>query len=232
MNLQGMVRDISFILLPDFTIQQEQEEFRVVNSSQKGVPKALVSYLQGEEEAQIAWALNEESDSPFKNRISRTTMQRTQLFALHSVAKQVKRLFTVAGDQDLDPNLDIAQRIEFVSRFWTIIADQLDTEWSDIDKLEVPGRGGGRQGFDYKLLELTGLVAWAYTGAEIFPRSYSEETGMNWDNVRRLVEAASEIDWRKEGEYAGRTGEAGGRLMAGEMIRMLPTEGVTDSVEE
>ena len=226
------VRDISFILLPNLSEDNEKKEFIVVNNTQKGVPRPLTAYLEETDEAQVAWGLNEDSDSPFKDRITRTTMQRTQLFSLHSVAKQVKRLFTVAADQDLDPNLDIDQRIEFVSRFWTIIADQLDTEWSDIDKLEVPGRGGGRQGFDYKLLELTGLVAWAYTGAQIFSRSYSEETGMNWDNVRRLVKAASGIDWRKEGEYAGRTGEAGGRLMSGEMIRMLPAEGAMQSLEE
>ena len=47
---------------------------------------------------------------------------------------------------------------------------------------------------------------------------------MNWDNVSRLVNIAAEIDWRKDGEYAGRTGEAGGRMMSYEMIQSLPSE--------
>ena len=217
------VRDISFILLPNLTNESEKREFIVINNSQKGVPKPLTAYLEDTEEAQVAWGLNEESDSPFKDRITRTTIQRTQLFRLHSVAKQVKRLFSRAAVQDLD----VGQKVELMSRFWTIIADQLPTEWSDIDKLDNP-ETRGRRDFEYKLLELTGLVAWAHIGAHIFARSYSEETGMNWDNVRRLVEAVSGIDgidWRKDGEYAGRTGEAAGKVMADEMDRMLPSEG-------
>ena len=169
----------------------------------------------------FAWRLNEDSDSPFKDRITRTTAQRTHLFRLHSVAKQVKRLFSVGDIQDLP----VSDKIEFMSRFWTIIADQLEEEWSDIEKLD-DFEAGGRRDFDYKLLELTGLIAWAYTGAHIFSRSYSEQTGMNWDNVIRLVEIVSGIDWHKDGEFAGRTGEAGGKIMADEMIRMLPPEGV------
>ena len=213
------IRDISFILLLNLTIEEEMQEFVVVNNSQKGVPKPLTAYLEDEPEAQVGWALNEDSDSPFKGRITRTNLQPTQLFALHSVAKQVKRLFSIGSVKDLD----VDQKIEFMSRFWIIIADQLPDEWSDIEKLDNP-ETRGRRDFEYKLLELTGLIAWAHTGAHIFARSYSEGTGMNWDNVSRLVEEASGIDWRKSGEYEGRTGEAGGKIMADEMIRMLPAE--------
>lgn len=213
------VRNISFILLPDLTIEEEKAEFIVVNNSQKGVPKPLTSYLQDSEEAQVGWALNEESDSPFKGRITRTTMQRTQLFALHSVAKQVGRLFSIGSVQHLDAD----QKSEFMSRFWTIVADKLPDQWSDIEKLDDLSTKG-RKDFEYKLLELTGLIAWSLTGSHIFGRSYSEDTGMNWDNVSRLVEAASGIDWEKDGEFRGRTGEAGGKIMADEMISMLPPE--------
>ncbi|MYC15416.1 MAG: DGQHR domain-containing protein [Gemmatimonadetes bacterium] len=214
-----VVRDISFILLPDLTVKEEIQEFVVVNNSQKGVPKPLTAYLEDEEKAQVGWALNQDSDSPFKGRITRVSLQRNHLFALHSVAKQVVRLFSIGSIQDLD----VDQKIEFMSRFWTIIADQLPDEWSDIEKLD-DRETRGRRDFEYKLLELTGLIAWAHTGAHIFSRSYSEATGMNWDNVSRLVEATSGIDWRKTGEYEGRTGEAAGRVMADEMIRMLPAE--------
>ena len=215
------VREISFILLPDLDPGEEKKEFLVVNNTQKGVPKPLTAYLENKEEAQVAWGLNEEADSPFNGRITKTTLQPTQLFALHSVAKQVKRLFSIGAVQDLD----VGQKIDFMSRFWTIIADHLHEEWADIEKLDDPEiKGSRRNSFEYKLLELTGLIAWAHTGAHIFSRSYSEDAGMNWDNVGRLVEAVSEIEWRKDGEYAGRTGEAGGRFMAGDMIRLLPPE--------
>ena len=226
---EGDVLEISFILLPNLTPEQEKKEFLVVNNTQKGVPKPLTAYLEDTEEAQVAWGLNEEADSPFNGRITKSTLQRTHLFALHSVAKQVKRLFSIGAVQDLD----VGQKIDFMSRFWTIIADHLHEEWADIEKLDNPEiKGSRRNAFEYKLLELTGLIAWAHTGAHIFSRNYSEETGMNWDNVGRLVEAVSVIEWRKDGEYAGRTGEAGGRIMADDMIRLLPPEGAETSLQQ
>ena len=221
------VRDISFILLPNLSPEAEEKEFVVVNSSQKGVPRALIAYLGDTEEAQVGWGLNEDQDSPFKGRITRTSMQRQHLFALNSVKKQVERLFSLGAVQDLD----VGKKIEFISRFWTIIADQLEAEWSDIEKLDNL-ETKGRRDFKYKLLELTGLIAWAYTGAQIFSRSYSEETGMNWDNVARLVEAASEIDWRKDGEYAGIAGEVGGKRISNDMIRLLPPESLEANLQQ
>ena len=217
---EEIVRDISFILLPNLSVKEEKAEFLVVNNSQKGVPKPLTSYLEDTEEAQVGWGLNEESDSPFQGRITRTTLKPTNLFALNSVAKNVRRLFSLGLLQDLD----VETKIEFMSRYWTIIADQVPEEWSDIDRLEEP-KSRGRRDFRYKLLELTGLVAWSYTGAHIFHRSYSDASGMSWDNVSRLVEAASAIDWAKDGEYEGRTGEAGGKLMSDDMVRLFPREG-------
>ena len=224
------VREISFILIPHLTSEQETKEFLTVNNTQKGVPRSLTAYLENTEEAQVAWGLNEEVDSPFCQRITKTTLQSTQLFRLNSVTTQVKRLFSIGAVQDLD----VVEKIDLMSQFWTIIADQLHEEWSDIDKLDNPDiKGSRRNAFDYKLLELTGLIAWSYTGAQIFSRSYNEEIGMNWDNVRRLVKAVSGIDWRKDGEYEGRTGEVGGKAMADEMIRLLPAEGVeTENTEE
>ena len=163
------VREISFILLPDLTIKEEEQEFVVVNNSQKGVPKALTAYLEDTDEAQVGWALNEDSDSPFRGRITRTRLQRMQLFALNSVVKQIRRLFSNPKFQ----GLIVDQKIEYMSRFWTIIADRLPEEWADIEKLDDP-EARGRRDFEYKLLELTGLIAWAYTGADIFSRSYNE----------------------------------------------------------
>ena len=218
------IRDVSFILLPNLKPKEEKEEFVVVNNTQKGVPKALTAYLDDDDEdAKVGWGLNLLPDSPFKGRITRTSMQREHLFALNSVARQVKRMFSLDGFE-LDPYLDINQKIEIVSQFWEIIANQLPTEWSDIEKLDDLDTKG-RRDFEYKLLELTGLIAWAYTGARIFTRSYKEDDqDMNWDQVVYLVEAVSGVDWHKNGEYKGRAGEVGGKSMAAEMIQMLPTE--------
>lgn len=160
---EGKAREISFILLPNLTLAQEKDEFLVVNNSQKGVPKSLTAYLENTDEAQVAWGLNTVSDSLFKDRIARTGMKRNHLFSLSGTAKQVKELFSLGDVQDLG----IDEKIEVISRFWTIIADQLDEEWADIEKLDN-SETRGRSDFEYKLLELTGLVAWSLTGAHIF----------------------------------------------------------------
>ena len=213
------VRPVSFILLPKLSLDDEIKEFIVVNNSQKGVPRPLTEFLLDTDEAQVAWGLNQDPDSPFYEKITRTSMSKKHLFALHSVAKQVERLFSLGSLQDLD----VDAKIDYVKQLWTIIADELPNEWSDIDRLDDPDFSG-RRSFEFKLLELTGLIAWAFTGAQIFHRSYGDSIGMNWDNVRRLVGETKVIDWSKEGEFAGRTGEAGGRIMASDMIRLIPPE--------
>ena len=218
------VRDVPFILLNGLSRDTELETFIVVNNSQKGVPKSLTAFLGDSDEAQIAWALNVDEDSPFKDRISRTKMQREQLFMLHSVAKEIKRLFSIGGLQDLD----VQTKIEFAERFFTKVADVLPDEWSDIQKLSDTTTRG-RSDFDYKLLELTGLIAWCYVGSQILARSYSEMTGMNWDNVERLIESVCKIDWAKDGQYAGRTGSVGGKFMGDDMSRLLPAENSEES---
>jgi DNA sulfur modification protein DndB len=222
------IRPVDFILLSGLDREEEMEEFVIVNNTQKGVPKSLTTYLAEEEEAQIAWALNLEEDSPFKGRITRVAMQRQHLFALHSVAKQIQRMY----DYGALSSLDVETKVEYAIRYWTIIADVLQDEWKDIEKLDNAD-SRGRKDFEYKLLELTGLIAWSLMAKYILGRSYSELAGMNWENVRRLVESCGAVDWRKDGPYAGRTGEVGGAYIAGEMQRKLPPEaGGVGSEEE
>jgi DNA sulfur modification protein DndB len=214
------VREVPFILLDDLTLDEEKQEFVVVNNSQKGVPKSLTAYLENSEEAQIAWRLNEDPDSPFHGHIARATKTKQTLFNLHSVAKQIKELFKLPP---LD-ELDIDTKVEFTEKFFTIVSDTLPDEWADMDKLEKQDTKGPKE-FQYKLLELTGLIAWTVVGAMILHRSFTVDAGMNWQNVERLVSHAAGIDWDKDGQYAGRTGTAGGKVLSDDMMRLLPAEG-------
>jgi len=210
------IRPVTFILMQGLSIEQESRDFTDINNSQKGVSRALTAYLLNSEWAQIAWALNEDPDSPFHGRISRTTVQKNQLFALHSVANQMKELFKMGGLEELDQDT----KIDYASQFFTIIGDVLSGEWSDIEKLDDE-ESSGRRSFEYKLLELTGLIAWCRVGSTILHRCHSEDLGMNWDGVRKLVESAGDIDWTKTGKYEGRTGLAGARPIAQEMELLL-----------
>jgi DNA sulfur modification protein DndB len=222
---KGEIRPIDFLLLEGLELTAEMREFVVVNSTQKGVPKPLSAFLTGEylgeEEdwARVAWELNENDDSPFKTRIFRTTASKESLFALHSVAKQVKRTFDDGKFEDFDED----RKVETFIKYWTIISTELDEQWSDIEKLDDPD-SGGRKDFQFKLLELTGLIAWSYIAPKILGRSYVEGMGFAWENVIEFVRACGNIDWSKTGLYAGRTGEAGGRFISKEMERLLPPD--------
>ena len=220
------VRTVSFIVTDDLTEDEEKEEFIVVNNSQKGVPRALTEFLRDTEEAQIAWALNEDPDSPFCGRIARTGMKKHHLFALHSVAKQMKELFRLGGLEELDTE----SKISFAERFFYLVQDEYPTEWMDIEKLDDEALKG-RKSFEYKLLELTGLIAWTSVGKYIFHRCYREEVGMNWERVRQLVARAGAVDWAKDGQYEGRTGSAGATVIAKDMERCLGPE-VDGTIEE
>src|SRR5262249_51241632 len=156
-------------------------------------------YLEGRPEAQMGWALNTEEDSPFKGRISRVPgLDRRHLFALHSVAKGIERTFNHGKFADLDEDT----KLEYLIRYWTIIADELEDEWSDIQKLDDPATKG-RRDFEYKLLELTGFVAWSLMGPQLLAPSFTPGIGMNWDHVKELVKTCGHIDWRKDGQYGG-----------------------------
>lgn len=213
---QPDVRMVDFILLEALTLDEEKQEFLTVNNTQKGVPKALTTYLKGAEDAQIAWALNEGDDSPFHGRISKTTMKRNQLFQLHSVAKEISPVF--AGELK---SLSVEDKYEYLCRYWTYISEALPQEWADMEKLdETPPRS--RKDFDFKLLELTGYIAWMRIARDIFTKCYTSANGMNWERVEELVSLVGDIDWTKDGEFAGRTGTAGATILYGKMASHLP----------
>jgi len=224
------VRDIDFLLLENLELDDEKREFVIVNNTQVGVPKSLNFYLAkdveglegmiGElgEETWIAWQMNLREDSPFAGRITRIKMGSEHLFQLHSVAKNVERMFKdgAFNDVDRDKKLDIA------IRYWNLISDLHPTEWADMEKLGVPKKG--RKAFDYKLLELTGFIAWSLIGNSriLSPCYNSSSNTMDWDRVQQMLEIlAGKIDWDKNGEYKHATGEVGGPVIYKDMQQVL-----------
>lgn len=223
----GEIRPIDFIFLESLSYDDEVKAFMTVNNTQKGVPKPLTAYLENTEGARIAWALNVEDDSPFKNRITRTTRGRQHLFALHSFAKQVVNTFKHGKLVDLDEE----QKIEIMKQYWNIISDVFWEQWADIDKLDDPATRG-RNDFGFKLLDLVGLVAWSIMGGRhILSRCYLDGAGINWDNVKKIVESCGKLDWRKKGQYQAYTGESGGNHIVQDMERLLPLN-IHENAEE
>jgi DNA sulfur modification protein DndB len=216
---EGDIRPIDLVVLEGLTRDAEMHEFIIVNSTQRGVPKALTEFLYDEEPARLAWRLNEDPGSPFLGRITRTTMAKQHLFALHSVANEIEKLFSHGKFKDLDED----QKLEILIKYWETIQEERPAEWDDINKLEGE-KAPGRKEFQFKMLELTGFIAWSRIGYEILGRSYSPGVGTAWDNVSKLVRACGDLDWRKDGQYIGRTGLVGAGAIVQDMQRLMPPD--------
>lgn len=226
----GDVRNIDFLLLENLSRDEEIKEFVVVNNTQVGVPKSTTLFIgQGidgieniigglSEEAWITWQLNNREDSAFKGRITRTKMGPEHLFQLHSVAKCIARMFKDGAFTDTERE----EKLEILIKYWNLIENLNPSPWADIEKLGVKGQG--RKAFEYKLLELTGFIAWSLiANSRILTSSYNASSKtVDWDRVEQMIQVlADKIDWRKDGQFENATGEVGGPKIEQEMQAIL-----------
>ena len=197
-------RKFDFICFDKLTIEEEKEEFVVINGQQKGVPRALNEYLKGEEDSEIAWMLNTDTNSPLKGKIFRTQAEPLVYFALHSMAKNVKRTF----DHGAFVGLDVEDKVEILIQYWKLIAKHNAEAWSDASRPK-------REQL-YKLMELTGIIAWSLVAPEVLRSGFSPESqNFDWDEIeKRIAFMSADFDWDKRGEFDGLTGEVGGRRIA------------------
>jgi len=217
---------VDFVAIDNLTLDEEEHEFYIINNSQVGVPKSLGTFLAADnpllkskinaDYVVIAWSLNTDQSSPFFGRITRTKLGPEHLFALHSIATQLEKMFShgVLVDLDRDTKLSIALK------YWNIIQDSHPDQFGDLNKLGTPGEG--RKGFEYKLLELTGFIAWSLIGNMILGTAFNADQVMNWDEVQDQIEYLStKIDWAKHGKYKNATGLVGGPQIKLDMEKHL-----------
>ena len=211
---QEIIRNIDFILIPDLPISDEKDEFTTINGTQRGVSKSLQAYIKGTDEALVAEELNNDPDSPFLKRITLAARKPGELFTFATVVNNIRRTF----DGKLSDLIDDA-KIEYMKRYWEIIADQFPQEWSDIDRLDK------KEPLEYKLLEATGLSAWSLAGRDILAPAFNPVTRtIDWDGVAKMVKivASSGLDLTKDGEFKGLTGEVGAAQIHKKIQSLLP----------
>ena len=138
-------------------------------------------------------------------------MKPDQLFMLHSVAKNVKRSFAHGSLEDLPED----EKTEALIYYWNAIKETNATQWKDI---ELPEKD-----HQFKLLELTGNIAWSIVAHQILLKGFAPQTKtFNWDEIQKVVNFVSEdVDWEKQGDFFGLTGEVGGKLIAKHLERAL-----------
>lgn len=211
--------DVDFICCIGLDKEEEQALFLDVNNNQRGVDKGLSAFLRGGEFAIITESMNRDSDSPFMGRIARQALLPSQLFKFHSFAQAVEKTFAHGALKDL--SVDV--KIDALKRYWDAISDTFDDEWGqDLAVLDQPD--GGRTKLQFKLLELTGLLAWSLVAPQVLADAYiSESFGFDWHRIQGRIQDCKKIDWRKDGQYAGRTGTAGATVIRGDIERLLPS---------
>ena len=94
-------------------------------------------------------------------------MEKNHLFNLHSVQKQIKELFKLGSLNDLD----IDHKVDFTERYFTIIADTLQNEWADIEKLDDARLAGTKKADKCTLILTEGdsAKAMAIAGISVIP---------------------------------------------------------------
>lgn len=206
-------REIDFFLLADLDLDQERDEFLAINNTQRGVPKSINVLLEQSDDSIVASELNSRDDSPFKGRITVAKAPPGALFSLAAVAKNVGRTFSHGAFTDT--SVDV--KIDIMVDYWNRICDAFPEEWEDI----------GRKNADkqFKLLETTGLIAWSLAGSDILGPSFDPDLAMmHWDVVAAKIQhlaLAGALDWRKDGEFQGLTGEVGGARIHKKMQQIL-----------
>jgi DNA sulfur modification protein DndB len=228
----GTGRDVDFIVLESLTRDEEIAEFDIINNTQVGVPKSLSVFITAGNQlleglgsrinsdfVRIAWDLSIDASSPFYGRISRTRLGSEHLFALHSVASQLEKMFSHGALSELD----YEKKRDITIKYWNIIQDSHPIEFEDLERMGE----GGRKKFEHKLLELTGFIAWSQIGYQILGGAFNPKVEeMNWDDVQEQVEYLStKVDWRKDGQYKNATGVVGGPQIRLDMERLLQMRG-------
>lgn len=197
---ENLLRNVDFILLDGLTRDEEIAEFLSINDTQKGVPKSLNILLGQSDEAILGVALDEDEGSPLKGRIAQVTKTKDHLFTLAAVAKNIGRTFAHGAFEatGIDTKLDV------LIKYWDLISEMFPDEWEDVS----------RRPQESKLLETTGLIAWSLAAEDILGPAFDPDTQtVNWDMVRAKIERLAvqgALDWRKDGEFQGLTGEVGG----------------------
>ena len=74
-----------------------------------------------------------------------------------------------------------------------------------------------------KMFELTGNIAWSLIAPFVLLKGFAPSSNtFNWDEIQRVITSISkDIDWNKDGEFYGQTGEFGGGQIKRHLERAL-----------
>ncbi len=211
-------RMIDFVLINFDSIQEEEKIFIDINSHAKSVASGIVAVIGRSSDVQVAELLNSHPDSLFLGKFFIAQSRIETLFNINSVMKEIGTTFSHGAFQIIANDVDL--KFEITLAYWEEISTAFPDEWADI---ELP-----RNNRNYKLLELTGFIAWSKVASEILAPAFDQDSKtINWDFVRQKINLLAEtgaIDWSKTGRYANATGNRGAQLIHRDMQQILQSK--------
>jgi DNA sulfur modification protein DndB len=215
----GEDREIDFVAYEGLTSKREAEVFNTINGKTKSVPKGLGKVIEDSWSTQVALKLRNDRQSPFFQKIfvAKKSEIDGALFNLSSIDKEIQVTFSHGAFSDLVEEEDVETLYKIIATYWHMIAESFEEEWEDINL--APNEQS------WKLLELTGVIAWSRAASEILGPSFdSKKRQMDWSAVRDSVyniASSGELDLSKDGEFADKTGIVGGGKIHKQIQRIL-----------
>ena len=193
-------RTIPFMAVEFDSVATESEEFETINGQQKGIKASHLKYIRRNETfvGNVTTMLMEHEDSVFCGRIAISTRSDWDLITFKAASELIDATFDsyFKTNTRFDPSANEQNQSKsmlLVLEYWRLISIVFKPMWDDIALMPavgVPKNASfpGRGRFKYRLLEETGLRAFAKLGSRILHRSWiSTSDDVAWDNVERLL---------------------------------------------
>ena len=208
-------RNVDFVLLNLDSITEEEKTFVAINSNAKSVATGIVAVIGRGSDVQVAELLNTHQASLLRKRFYIAQSNPGALFNISSVAKEIGTTFSHGVFEAIANDVDL--KFDFMLAYWEEIATYFPEEWSDIDLPRAQRK--------FKLLELTGFIAWSKAASEILAPAYDADSKtIDWTEVKEsigVLAVAGALDWNKKGEYQNATGNVGAQQIHRKMQLVL-----------
>ena len=198
-------KPIPFMAVMDMDVERERQEFVDINNNQRGVKKSLIKYLDREDSfaGRAATALMEDEESVFRGRIDEQKARDWTIILFGAAQECVEEMFGRMLKLKFDPESNEPQQeagLAFVLRYWQIVSESLSDYWCDMEMMPPIGSPKsreypGRWAFRYRLLEETGIRAFARLANEVLTYAWIEgASAPSWDTVEDLMRKLSESE--------------------------------------
>lgn len=199
---EALHRNIPFMAVHFNDVKIESDEFEIINGKQKGIKPSHLQYIRKNETfgGNAANMLKEDPDSVFAGRIAISTRADHDLITFKAATDLVAYTFdNVFGVNAFRPDTEENQQkaMFILLAYWKAVSQIFGNMWADIHMLPAPGTNRtpgnpGRNRFEFRLLEETGLRAFARLGSNILYKAWlAQSSDIAWhtveDNLRKVA---------------------------------------------